>query len=190
MHKLSCAVCWVCLDSLVLVVFGAWCRACNFISVHCALCAMFCVQCKAYAQTTSCTGKSLHVQFTRRNALHCAGCSVFLGPVYFVHQLRSVFQSVCNVRATSKVCNANCANVVRFALCRMFQCPACSVHKLCSVPRQCAMCVQQARWALLRVLGVHCANVVCVQSVSVPRLPCAQAVYSAPSLCNVCVHTL
>ena len=87
-----------------------------------------------------------------------------------------------------RVLGVHCANVVRFAVCRVNQCPVCFAHKLCTVPRQCAMCVQQARWALLRVLGVHCANVVCVQSVSVPRLPCAQAVYSAPpSLCNVCV---
>jgi len=152
-----------------------------------------------FAQCSVCSARHMHKAQHRQilvRAIHkkeyIALCwlQCVSGPVCFVHQLCSVFQSVCNVRATSKVCNANCANVVRFALCRMFQCPACSVHKLCSVPRQCAMCVQQARWALLRVLGVHCANVVCVQSVSVPRLPCAQAVYSAPSLCNVCVHTL
>jgi len=172
----------------VLVVFGAWCRACNFISVHCALCAMFCVQCKAYAQTTSCTGKSLHVQFTRRNALHCAGCSVFLGPVYFVHQLCSVFESVCN---------ATCA---RCALCK---CRAIRCVQNLSVPRllctqassahpdsvQCACSKQGVHCSICSVCIVQmsCAFC-CVQGVSVPRLPCAQAVYSAPpSLCNVCV---
>ena len=109
--------CEFCTSCRVQCAGCAWFRVCKYISVHCALCAMFCVQCKAYAQSTSCTGKSLSVQFTRRNALHCAGCSVFLGPVCFVHQLCIVSHSVCNVRATSKVCNANCANVVHFAVC-------------------------------------------------------------------------
>ena len=211
----------------MLVVFGAWCRACNFISVHCALCAMFCVQCKAYAQTTSCTGKSLHVQFTRRNALHCAGCSVFLGPVYFVHQLCSVFESVCNatcarcalckcraircvqnvsvprllctkqalltqtvcnVRAANKVCIAQyarcalCKCRVRFAVCRVFQCPGCLVHKLCTVPpHPCAMSVYLVGCAML---GVH--------SVNSPHPKCklllnAYAHSHPPSSCAQCV---
>ena len=225
----------------MLVLFSAWCRACNFISVHCALCTLFCVQCKAYAQSTSCIGKSLYVQFTRRNALHCAGCSVFLGPVYFVHQLRSVFQSVCNVRATSKVCDAKCArcalckcravrcaqcvlvtsllcaqalhrthtvcNVhttckvcnatcarcalckcrVHFAVCRVFQCTGCLVHKLCLVPHPCAMPVYLVGCAML---GVHsensprpkCKLLLNAHAHSHPPSSCAQCV-----LCTLCV---
>ena len=177
----------------MLVLFSAWCRACNFISVHCALCTLFCVQCKAYAQSTSCIGKSLYVQFTRRNALHCAGCSVFLGPVYFVHQLRSVFQSVCNVRATSKVCDAKCARCA-LCKCRAVRCAQCVLvtsllcaqalhrtHTVCNVHTTCKVCnATCARCALCK-----CRAIRCVQNVSVPRLLCTQALLSTQTVCNV-----
>ena len=193
----------------MLVLFSAWCRACNFISVHCALCTLFCVQCKAYAQSTSCIGKSLYVQFTRRNALHCAGCSVFLGPVYFVHQLRSVFQSVCNVRATSKVCDAKCARCA-LCKCRAVRCAQCVLvtsllcaqalhrtHTVCNVHTTCKVCnATCARCALCK-----CRAIRCVQNLSVPRLLCTQASSAHPdsvqcacskqgvhcSICSVCI---
>ena len=80
-----------------------------------------------------------------------------------------------------RVLGVHCANVVHFAVCRMFQCPVCSVHKHCSVPRQCATCVQQTRCALLSMLGVHCAYVVCV-------LLCAGCFSAQAALCTSCVQ--
>jgi len=80
-----------------------------------------------------------------------------------------------------RVLGVHCANVVRFAVCRVNQCPVCFAHKLCTVPRQCAMCVQQARKALLSMLGVHCANVVCV-------LLCAGCFSAQAALCTSCVQ--
>ena len=101
---------------------GACCVQCLVSCVQLYTCAMCTLRNVLCAVRGICTKHIMHrqilyVQFTRRNALHCAGCSVFQGPVCFVHHLSSVSQSVCNVRATSKVCNANCANVVRFAVC-------------------------------------------------------------------------
>ena len=192
-------MCWVCLDSLVLVVFGAWCRVCNLISVHCALCAMFCVQCKAYAQSTSYIGKSLYVQFTRRSTLHCAGCSVFLGQyalctsyvVYSNQCAMCVQQARCAMLIAQMSCDLLCAEcfsallalytnsaqypdsvqcacskqgghcyvcsvciVQMSCVCRVFLCPGCLVHKLCTAPHPCAMFV----YTPCRVCNARCAQ--------------------------------
>jgi hypothetical protein len=120
--------------------------------------------------------------------VHCAQCS------------ECIARHMHNAQATTgcELCKAQSA---RCALCKccaftvssVFLGPVGFVRKLCTIPNQCAMCVQPARCAMLSVLGVLCANVVrslcavCFCALSVPWLPCAHAAYSAPSLCNVCV---
>ena len=99
-----------------------WCLV-SCVQLHtCAMCILRNVLC---AVQGICTKHIMHRQILIR-AIHkkeyIALCwlQCVSGPVCFVHQLCSVFQSVCNVRATSKVCNANCANVVRFAVLNVF----------------------------------------------------------------------
>jgi hypothetical protein len=82
---------------------------------------------------------------------------------------------VCSVCIVQMSCDSLCAEC--------FSAPFASYTNSaqCSVPRQCAMCVQQARWALLSMLGVHCANVVCV-------LLCAGCFSAQAALCTNCVQ--
>ena len=94
------------------------------------------------------------------------------------------------MRATFTVCmlsapSVHCANVMWTAICIVFLCPVCFVHKPCTAPVQllivraaCTMCnAECARCALCKWRSA--------QYVSVPRLLYAQAVWMTPSLCNV-----
>ena len=101
-------------------------------------------------------------------------------------------QTVCNVRAANKVCIAQyarcalCICRVRFAVCRVFQCPGCLVHKLCTVPHPCALSVYLVGCAML---GVHsensphpkCKLLLNAHAHSHPPTSCAQCV-----LCTLC----
>ena len=102
-------------------------------------------------------------------------------------------QTVCNVRAASKVCIAQyarcalCKCRVHFAVCRVFLCTGCLVHKLCTVPpHPCAMSVYLVGCAMLGVHSVNSPHPKCklllnAHAHSHPPSSCAQCV-----LCTLC----
>ena len=143
-----------------------------------------------HAQANPCTCNS-------QEGMHCivlvAVCFWALFTFYFVHQLRSVFQSVCNVRATSKVCDAKCARCA-LCKCRAVRCAQCVLvtSLLCAqaLHRTHAVCNVRATFKVCNATCARCALCKCrafrcVQNVSVPRLLCTQALLSTQTVCNV-----
>ena len=117
----------------------------------------------------------------------CAEC--FSAPFALNTNSAQYTQTVCNVRAASKVGIAQyarcalCKCRVRFAVCRVFQCPGCLVHKLCTVPHPCAMSVYLEGCAMLGVHSPHpkCKLLLNAHAHSHPPSSCAQCV-----LCTLC----
>ena len=182
------------------------CRAicyvhCDFVT--CLLCAQALHRthsvCNVRATSKVCNAMCARCALCKCRAIRCAQC-VLVTSLLCAQALHRT-HAVCNVHTTFKVCNATCA---RSALCK---CRAIRCVLNVSVPRllrtqtllsaqypdsvQCVCSKQGGHCSVCSVCIVQMSCVFCcVQGVSVPRLPCAQTVYSAPSLCNVCVHTL
>ena len=133
--------------------------------MQCYLCSVCIVQCRA---------------------IRCAQC-VLVTSLLCTQTLLST-QTVCNVRAANKVGIAQYARCAlckcreRFAVCRVFQCPGCLVHKLCTVPpHPCAMSVYLVGCAML---GVHSVK----QSPSQVQIAAQRPRPLPPAylLCSVC----
>ena len=156
---------------------------CTVHFVQCFVCSARHMHKPHHAQANPCTCNS-------QEGMHCIVLvAVCFWALFTLCTSYVVYSSQC---AMLRVLGVHCANVVRFAVCRMFQCPVCFEHKLCSVhpdsvQRACSKQGVHCSVCSVCIVQMSCAFC-CVQGVSVHRLPCAQAVYSTPpSLCNVCV---
>ena len=146
-------------------------------------------------QSTKCWVCIVHMSYKR------AASSVFLVPVCSVHMLCTALIQLHNVRAACEVCNP------QYARCALCKCRAnCCMHCVSGPSLLCAQAAHNTQFRVQCVCsqGVQCSVcsvcivrmsynllcAVCSCAQSVPRLPCAHAAYSAPSLCIHCAYSL
>jgi len=136
------------------------CVHCDFVT--CLLCAQALHRthtvCIVRAAGKVCNAQCARCALCKCRAIRCVQ-NVSVPRLLCTQTLLST-QTVCNVRAANKVGIAQyarcalCKCRVRFAVCRVFLCPGCLVHKLCTVPpHPCAMSVY-----LVGVCNARCAQ--------------------------------
>ena len=193
MHCESCTSCRV---QCAGCAWTAWCLLCSVPGVVRAtllVCTVHFVQCFVcsarhmhkphHAQANPCTCNS-------QEGMHCIVLvAVCFWALFTLCTSYVVYSSQC---AMLRVLGVHCANVVRFAVCRIFQCPVCFVHKqalltqtVCNVRAankvciaqyaRCALCKCRVRFAVCRVF--QCPGCLVHKLCTVPPHPCAMSVY-------------
>jgi len=156
---------------------------CTVHFVQCFVCSARHMHKPHHAQANPCTCNS-------QEGMHCIVLvAVCFWALFTLCTSYVVYSSQC---AMLRVLGVHCANVVRFAVCRMFQCPVCFVHKqalltqtVCNVRAankvciaqyaRCALCKCRVRFAVCRVF--QCPGCLVHKLCTVPPHPCAMSVY-------------
>jgi len=163
---------------------------CTVHFVQCFVCSARHMHKPHHAQANPCTCNS-------QEGMHCIVLvAVCFWALFTLCTSYVVYSSQC---AMLRVLGVHCANVVRFAVCRMFQCPVCFVHKqalltqtVCNVRAankvciaqyaRCALCKCRVRFAVCRVF--QCPGCLVHKLCTVPPHPCAMSVYTPCRVCN------